>query len=420
MPKILFIPITSLQAEVFVKLIGLLEKELKKWDYVFLSMDVMYENRYPHYLVEPFLKKKDIPFLKIENFNKNPHDILQELAVDIVINCQDVMDPTIRMFEDAANELEIPTLVVQAEYMFDPSPPYNSPEQKSSLSVYEKFKAIIRDIKNVSTITSYGYNWPMRFNRIFMRLNEIKKGTSSEWGTGKFTKIAVAGEYTKKLLMERGVDETKIVITGIPRWDQLVNTKIYNFNEDNNYKTNQKKIILFTTQPLVESGMWTEEDMEFFISNVVQIVGMNDKYELIMKLHPRDKKERYKSILKKNDLEKYCIVTQNANIYELLRKCDLLLTHICTTAIEAMILEKPVLIIDFKYPLKKVPFIEDGTFSAVLSPDNLLDSIEEVIKNYNIEIFSTSVYNYAYLQDGNSSERVVELIKRLIGTNRIP
>lgn len=423
MLNVLFLPVNSIQAEIFVKLVKYLKK--KNVQSKFICLDSIYRKRAPNYLVEEILKKSNVNYKKIEDYHTlNPLKILKLESPDIVINSQDSMDSFINRFMNVAKKQGVPGLVIQDAFMFQANGPYNSPEQYSARTLSEKTISIARDAKHIFSIINYGYNWNMRSQRILERFYDILKGRSSLWGDGNYTKIAVMGDYTKNMLIKRGIDSSKIIITGQPRWDDLVNftsstiekeilMKEFNLNPT-------KKIILLTTQPIVEAGMWTKNDREFYITNIIKIINQQE-FNLIIKLHPRDDINIYRDILSRNGLENQCFVCQNFDTFYLLKFCDLLITHICTTALEAMILNKPVLAVDFKYSTDMIPYVSDRAALGVNHPKDLLQSVYLALDSVSMDPIKTTtefVYNCAYLQDGKASERVAGLIIQIMDESK--
>jgi glycosyltransferase involved in cell wall biosynthesis len=426
--KVLFIPINSIQSELFIGVIAELKR--KNVDTKFISLDSVYKKRWPNYLAEPLLEKFNLQFTRIENFTSpDPKIILKNEKPDIIVNSQDAMDPIIQQLMTTAEKLKIPGLVIQDAFMFYPEPPYNSPEQKAAKTPVEKITAIARDMKSIFSITDYGYSWKMKGTRIYQRLEEIMKGSSSVWGDGTYTKIAVMGDYTKNLLLSRGIDNSKIVITGEPRWDSFVSFRKFDMKNNKlvtKYDLNPtKKNILLTTTPLVESKMWTEKDREYYITNIIKAIQKRKEFHLLIKLHPRDTSEAYENIIKKHGLNKQCSIFHTVSTSELIKCCDLLLVHICTTALEAMILNKPVIAVDFKYTTAEIPYVKDGAAIGVDYPEDLLKSIENalfdpVTKRALRKASEKFVYKCAYKQDGKASKRVADLVFEMLETNRRP
>ncbi len=267
------------------------------------------------------------------------------------------------------------------------------------------------------------YSWREKSQIVKMRLMDVVKGRRFIWGHGEYTKVAVIGDYMRDVLVSEGLDASRIVVTGEPRWDELVSLadcreEVF---QDLGLDTD-KKLILVTTQPLVEAGIWTKEDRRFWLSTIIQAVDSLDECQLVVKLHPRDTREAYEEIMR-DESATPITVCQDFDISRLLKACDVLLTHLCTTALEAMIMDKPVIIVDFKEDPCSMPFVTSGAAIGVHDPEKLADTIEGILNDPKVkeqyrEARDKCLYYHAYIQDGQASKRVVDLIKQMIAESR--
>jgi hypothetical protein len=423
MKNVLFIPVNSIQAELFIRI----AKQLLNTNIQikFFSLDKIYAKRYPNYLVEPILKREGFEYSQIENIGqKYLEKTLFKVNPCLIVNSQDAMEPILKQLMDIAEKNSIPGLVIQDAFMFWLKPPYCPVEQERANTAFEKLNAITQDARCIFSIVSYGDNVSIRFQRIVGRLREILRGESTRWGDGVYSKIAVMGEYTKRMLVARNIPVSKIIITGQPRWDDFNQNFMpvdrsalcKKFGLDPN-----KKIILLTTQPLVESRMWSVQDREFYLISIGEIISENSEYSLIIKIHPRERKQIYEDILMSTKLIDKCKLFSNENIHELLLCCDVLITHVCTTALEAMLLKKPVISVDFKVSTKNIPYVEAGASIGIDAPSQLAESVHRVLYDpvYRLsfnEHRDKFVYDCAFLQDGKSTERLVQLIVSMTNT----
>jgi 3-deoxy-D-manno-octulosonic-acid transferase len=94
-----------------------------------------------------------------------------------------------------------------------------------------------------------------------------------------------------------------------------------------------------------------------------------------------------------------------------------------TTALEAMILDKPVIIVDFIKNPFPTPYTESGAAIGVYKEEDLAPTIEKVLHNQKVQKELKNnrkqfVYEHAYKIDGQASKRVVDLIKLMIQESR--
>lgn len=230
-------------------------------------------------------------------------------------------------------------------------------------------------------------------------------------------RTAVYGPYHKKLLtQESSYPEDRVIVTGQPRYDIFSNMdKIYKkASSCKKYGIDPKnKIILWTTGG---DDVFTKD-----LSIICDAIKKKKNIELIIKQHPNA------SIEETNLIKKYIsnyrlnaiIPPKKSDTYELLFICDLLLTKASTTAMEAVALDKPIIIFDFEGNGKDiVGYVKEGVALSVIDQKELDKAIETLLIDDSELRINRQRYisNYLYSIDGASSQRVVSLIKEMINS----
>lgn len=81
--------------------------------------------------------------------------------------------------------------------------------------------------------------------------------------------------------------------------------------------------------------------------------------QLIIKLHPRDEyTQSYQRM--KNELKIKPIISKELNIYKALYVCDVMITKFSTTAIEAAVLGKPVIVLNLTSKFDPAGYVKSG------------------------------------------------------------
>jgi len=233
---------------------------------------------------------------------------------------------------------------------------------------------------------------------------------------------AVYGTYHKDLLTKvSAYPEDSVVVTGQPRYDTLYHAdKIYDKEKKiREYNTNlEHKIILWTTQC---HGLSDEENIKNFKVIFETMQNLKDR-TLIIKQHPGEGKRYTKMI--RNYLEKYkanaIITPKDSDTYELLFVCDLMITRHSTTAMEAVALNKPVVILNLSGEPDPVEYVMEGVALGVYSEEDLRPAIEKLLKDDSELARNRAKYieKYLYKIDGKATERVVDLIGEMIANRR--
>lgn len=241
------------------------------------------------------------------------------------------------------------------------------------------------------------------------------------------TKIAAWGDICKNQLVNAGVPDEKVVITGNPYFDPIFDKKI-----DKEYICGRlgldprKGILLLTTLGDVETPFvmphiiaWYNEKLATAVIKVMQ--EFKDK-QLVIKTHPHEDDIIYKQLVADNNCNNVTIIkdldlylTKDLDLYSIIGICDLLITRASTTGLEAMLFKKPVIWLILSRLKGAVPYIESNAAFGVYNEKYLKDAIENAIGDSEVQKHMKKfVYDYAYKQDGKASERVVNLIIQMI------
>ncbi len=174
--------------------------------------------------------------------------------------------------------------------------------------------------------------------------------STSAMGTSNLYDIfCVASEGYKELFIKKGAKPEKIVVTGIPNFD---NAKQF---LNNNFP--HKHYVLVATSDMRETFRY--ENRKKFILDCVKIA--NGK-QIIFKLHPNEKFERAKK-----EINKYApgaFVFQEGNTNHMIANCDVLITKYSSVVYIGMALNKEVHSYFNLDDLKKLTPIQNNGTSA--------------------------------------------------------
>jgi hypothetical protein len=225
------------------------------------------------------------------------------------------------------------------------------------------------------------------------------------WGLSSVSKIAVMGEYYKRVFINRRVSPERLVVTGYPLLDDVVKHRL-KFNrlkvfEDLGLFTN-KPLVLLITQPFVEDGLWHSKVRDLFLQSVVSNVARL-KGQLVIKVHPRENLEFY--VRKIGDQPGVIVLLAS----------DVVITVSSTVGLWALAYRKPVLLLTC-FPcgaeniLARLALCVNnlGDFPAML--DQLMTCRAE--NNWNE--LSGEFLDHLYRLDGRANERIAKLILSMI------
>ncbi|UTB33110.1 MAG: UDP-N-acetylglucosamine 2-epimerase [Methanobacterium sp. ERen5] len=221
-------------------------------------------------------------------------------------------------------------------------------------------------------------------------------------------KIFVWGEATKNALIEAGANNDQMKVTGSPKYDSL----ILRSNDYNKYVINHyDKTILFATQP-VPSNITLQ-----IINKIGSFLKEKEGIRLKVKPHPSENAEYYKGFVKHFADDNINVTDNNEDMIDLILNADVIIIISSTVGIEAAILDKPMICVNLSD--QKSEYVECGVALEVKDLKDLVPQINNAIYNDKIqktlaECRKKFVYNYAYLQDGKASTRIVDAIIKII------
>ena len=174
-------------------------------------------------------------------------------------------------------------------------------------------------------------------------------GTSATGISDAYTKFCVASQGYKNLFIRKGVNPTKIEVTGIPNFD---NCKEY-LNNNFSYKN----YVLVATSDSRETLKY--ENRKKFIRNCLLIANGR---QLIFKLHPNENHERAESEI--NKIAPDALILKNGNTNHMIANCETLITKYSSVVFIGLALNKEVYSIFNIDQLKRLLPLQNGGRSA--------------------------------------------------------
>jgi hypothetical protein len=223
--------------------------------------------------------------------------------------------------------------------------------------------------------------------------------------------IFVDNDTTAKKLYY--IDQSKLIITGDPTYDQAFKTK----KDFKKIKSLDKIKVLFITVNLqAQGGTWSKTKRNKMLKILLNnFQNLKDKFQLTIKIHPNNENIiEYQSII--DSIDPSFQVFQKENLFDLLNETDIVLTSSASTAVAcALILNKPVIIWNF-FDVKGDLFLENeiAVECTDISQISKLISLSLSIDNEKNQNIKTFLQNYFYKQDGLSSFRISDSIKSLL------
>jgi hypothetical protein len=252
----------------------------------------------------------------------------------------------------------------------------------------------------IITLSHRGYIYKNRFDPLSPPIPDI---------------TAVYGRYYYDMLTNNSIyTKRNVVVTGQPRYD-ILNQISTMYSREGYFRELsidlQTKVVLWATQC---HGLSSEENVKNFDAVFGAVKELKHAI-LIIKQHPGEKEIHTRLIrhyLERHNL--YAVITpKDSYTIEHIAACDLMITKNSTTAMEAVALNKPVIVLNLSEEEDIIDYVKEGIAIGVYSAQDLKTFIQNLLKDDSILAKNRQEFieKHLYKIDGRSSERVADLIK---------
>lgn len=228
---------------------------------------------------------------------------------------------------------------------------------------------------------------------------------------------AVVNRFSARAFENRGgVSAEQVVVTGLPRWDTLVNTDWRLRAEKAREQLGvspEERLVCFATQWIPLSH--TKRMLQAVLRGAASVTGAR----LVVKVHPAEPVGKYEDLLKQLPTDGLSpLVVSDIDFFALLSACDLLITSFSNVAMEAALLGRPVLITNLSGEPDPLPYVEDGLALGAYSEEEIERQVRALLCDSDIqERLKATQAQYRErdpeLFDGQATERVIEQVKQL-------
>ena len=205
-----------------------------------------------------------------------------------------------------------------------------------------------------------------------------------------------------------------ISITGQPRTDLLLNAKNLYTKESLLKKFNIKKgdkIIVFASQKSFE---WAH--MDVILKEFYKYAKFIKNLKIIVKLKPIENSGLHKKIAAKFGMK--VIEVKDMDLYELIYPCDAVISIDSTVMLEALLLDKPVIKLNFHGVPDSMGYSKSKVVKTINQSKDIPKVINEVLYNkLTRERLKRErkkyINNFFHKIDGKASKRCVDVIEKL-------
>ncbi|RJQ52754.1 MAG: hypothetical protein C4521_09620 [Actinobacteria bacterium] len=228
-----------------------------------------------------------------------------------------------------------------------------------------------------------------------------------------YTKIAVFGDSTRDVLVETGTGPGSIEVTGCPRFDALAAASPAPRERvlRESGLTGEKPVVLAATQPL-KNTITTGAKREFVAGLARAAAGGH--VQVLIKKHPYEKDAIVEQVCAGLDAVS---IVEDGSLPDMIAASDAVTTIHSTVALEALILDRPVVVFRTPGTPVLVPYCSEEAADVAFDSESLAAALENAAMSGRgaAKAKRDAFLARHILLDGGSAERIAGLAMRLMG-----
>jgi hypothetical protein len=250
----------------------------------------------------------------------------------------------------------------------------------------------------------------------------FEKGAIStqEYTTFPFSPLptitSIIGPAFKKILTEdSSFPKSRVAISGQPRYDVFhVIARIY--DKDTFFKRHnldqKKKMVLLATQPFYLETLRRE-----FLINTIHEISLINGIQIVVKPHHNESIEWFNKQLRPIQAD-VMVLPPESDVIEAIYVCDVFMSVNSTTILEALALDKPVVVVNLSSQIEPLPWVKKGAALGVYNVEEIKSAAEKALfddrlRNQLQDKRTKFVFEYLYKIDGKATDRVISLMLKL-------
>lgn len=239
-------------------------------------------------------------------------------------------------------------------------------------------------------------------------------------------RVLVYGATHRQELVQQGIAAQRIVVCGAPNLDERprqTGTTHPLLQARLGLKPGDPWLLVATSGP---GHRISHQHHQEVIQALVRLCLAFPTLPVVVKLHRKDRLEYYRQGLEQCKAARLVVVADGARdfpqgIFQWLQGCRAVLTGASAVAVEAMLMEVPVITMDFRDEVHDVDFIDARATEHVRTVDGLIRAVRTLLEGGPAPARTAQVD--AYLQtaffalDGQSAKRGAQALRRLMSAD---
>lgn len=249
----------------------------------------------------------------------------------------------------------------------------------------------------------------------------IQHGTPNPYSLHAFAPFegdcfAAWGSYSRAWLTPYFLDPGKLRLTGGMNFDRLSTLQ-----PDRQQLARELRIpadgkwVLFTTQTTGAGGLPTEKEIQEGVVEAALALKGHPDWQMIYQVHPSQTVEAIAGIVNPLGVPN-ARVMKYRDTEMLIAACDGMITFFSTTAIDAIVLRKPLLLINLEEDQGFFPFVKKQAALGAYRPEEIQRQVQTLLQpGLELPGQEAMASEMNYMNDGKALERVQALCWELMG-----
>ncbi|HDR06478.1 MAG TPA: hypothetical protein ENN88_02480, partial [Candidatus Coatesbacteria bacterium] len=226
-------------------------------------------------------------------------------------------------------------------------------------------------------------------------------------------RMAVSGEYTAEIYARGGAPKERLVVTGQPSLDRLVEYRRGAARLPGKAAGADDSLLLVViTQP--PDVALTEETRRDMLAGAFLAAAQIPRLRVVVKPHPRESLSDLKLTVALAGGAPEAVLSKRAELYSLLAACDVVLTAFSTVGVEALYLGRPVICYKPYDGPAVLPYVDSRAVLCAKSPEEVAARVEEVADGAVLASLAEGrreyIARHECAADGGGTRRVVSLL----------
>jgi hypothetical protein len=208
--------------------------------------------------------------------------------------------------------------------------------------------------------------------------------------------ICLWGDFHRRQ-MERNPCRAKLLVVGSPKHDALRGKYAATPQDE------RPLVVFYSTRKA--SWVIGEEDFERHLRAVYAAADAMPAVEFVVKLHPSEQRQVVERLTADRSRPVNLRVTHTDDAYELLQRCRVAATVSSTIGYEALLFQRPLLVLNLTGRPDELPLSEACTAARITRAEDLAPALERLLETANKE--QTAADDF-WMNDGHSLDRILD------------